>query len=361
MDNLPPKLQEGIWVFIESHPILWFWIAAALLLIWILKILSDSIPQLEIIKSKIVTPLAQWVRHRLLVKAAIKSDIQGHVNRELQLIKKELPFGWIKEMEINWIANESRDDLLNSGETIIRLRPLADQDRNFVNATHQFLKRSFFPKTGAVIPALHRDASVLYISAKIAKRRGPQAQSAFEDFILEPAIQRTKAIPKIIEAYDEIDRRGFFTGAFLRELHEVAGEVRLTSMRASVGGEATAILKHVRDFIKAFDSDDQIPSAGWYNIGPVSRYGLLLVAHPGKTPDGPDPYVNRAREKLNQGAKRLYIFGAGQESSFAGSVINAVQIQIPDWKLVEQFETSFDYRGNHGGVGALFVIQSNEK
>jgi len=85
----------------------------------------------------------------------------------------------------------------------------------------------------------------------------------------------------------------------------------------------------------------------------------LLVAHPIKAAFGADAYINRVKEKLVEGVDRLYVFGTAQEREFAIMVINSIVGQVPEYKLVERFLPSKDYRGEIGGVGALFIKRDN--
>lgn len=236
----------------------------------------------------------------------------------------------------------------------MRMRPLASQDANFVRAIHLFLKQSFFPKTQKVIPANHRETSILYICRNIVRKRNQDALTIFEDSILEPAIQKHKGITRNLEHYEYIDRRGFFT-TFLREIQEVGIAVRFTSKRGNIEGEINKILQQIHDFIDAFDSTEVIPYSGWYYLGPVSKYGFILVANPLKTQLDPTPYANRVKEKLSKGATRIYVFGTRRERHFVNLVIDKIKRDIPEITLVEKFKTKLDYRGEPNGLVGLFV------
>jgi hypothetical protein len=218
------------------------------------------------------------------------------------------------------------------------------------------LRSSFFPKTQAVIPKPHYEASVLHVCRKVIDGRGGSAKTIFEDHILEPAIQRHKNIPNHLDDYTCLDKRGFFTGTFLRELHLMAADARFTGARNTMIQETGGMIGHIKGFIKAYESEDVIPASAWNNNGTVSKYAILLVANPMKTKWGVDAYINRARNHFNSGAKRLYVFGANSESRFANSVISAIEGTVDKVQLIERFETPFDYRGQKDGVGAVFVL-----
>jgi hypothetical protein len=271
-----------------------------------------------------------------------------------------LPQGWVQEIDIDWVECEEPETLKEENKIVVRVRPVKDQDRNFVNATYHYLKSSFFPKVQALIPKPHFEASVLYICDKIVSNRNKSAKEVFEDSVMEPMVQRHSQIPNHLDAYKKLDNRGFFTGTFLRELHLMATSSRFNSNRNRMTEETSAVIKHAQDFIKAYDAyhngeEESDPSA-WYYDGPISKYAILLVANPIKTKNGIDAYINRARERFQSGTERLYVFGSNSESNFAKAVIAGIKGTIDNIKLVEEFNTSHDYRGNTHGVGAVFEL-----
>lgn len=354
----------AIWIFIQAHPVLWFFLFIIIAIPWSLNILANIIPQIDVLRSKILLPIAKKWKQKKLVKSAIKSDIRGHVNRELLKMKRYLPGGWVGEMDVDWIETEELSSLYDDNKIVVRIRPVENQDRNFVNAAYHYLRSSFFPKTQAVVPKPHYEASVLHICRIIATARNDSTKAFFEDNILEPAIQRHRQIPGHLDDYSELDKRGLFTGTFLRELHLMATDARFTGARANMTQETAAVIKHIKDFIAAYDlytEDHQATSTTpWYNDGIVSKYSILLVANPLKTEGGIDAYLNRARSRFQSGSRRLYVFGANRESRFANAVIVGIENTIDGIRLVERFETPHDYRGEEGGIGAVFeTVQNN--
>lgn len=344
---------------IEDHPFLWFILLCVFFLLRLILHLIRLIPQIERIKSKIYLPLAKKYKHRRLVKAAIKSDIKGYVNAELRKMQGELPKGWINEMDIEWVTSENKEDFLNDDEVVVRIRPLEEQKRNFVNATYFFLKKAFFPKNKRVIPKGHHEASVLYVCRRIASARGQDFLTTYEDNLLEPAIEKHKKIPHYIEQYKSLDERGFFAGVFLREIHSIASEIRFTSHRGKMGNELISVINHLQKFIDGIKSVEKISDGDWCHTGPISSCKFLLVAQPTKTHLGVGAYVKRATESIVQGASRLYVFGSEKEKGFAEQVITAIDKEVKEYSLEERFTTLSDYRGDPGGVGAFFIKNKN--
>jgi hypothetical protein len=347
-----------IWLvqFITNHAILWFILLIIIILLLILNFFTKIIPQFDLLKARILLPLSKKFKQRKLVKAAIKSDIEGHVNIQIKNFQKYLPKQWIKQIDIDWVSEEDEKQFIEDERVVLRLRPTDCQDKNFINTTYHFLKQIIFPKTNRIVPEAHLESSVMFLCKKIASRRGGNTMTTFEDDLLEPAIQKYKKMPQFLEDYETIDKKGFFMGTFLRELHLVAMEVRFTPQRSNVGAEANGIIKHIKEFINKYENGKHdIPSSLWYNMTNISKYGLLLVAHPIKAQLSVDAYINRTKEKFDNGANRVYVFGTKSESNFFDAVICGIEKMIPNCELKEKFITPFDYRGNSDGLGALFI------
>ena len=93
----------------------------------------------------------------------------------------------------------------------------------------------------------------------------------------------------------------------------------------------------------------------------MTKYALLLVAHPGKAAADVDAsgYVARAQRDADQGVRRLYVLGSSGEREFARTAIKQIVRNTP-YVLEQQFELHRDYRGNLGGVGALLVMPDGD-
>lgn len=318
----------------------------------IIKKLSDTISGLQIIKSKIYIPLAKRLKFQRLVKEAIKSDIKGNVNSLVKELEIELPKGWIKEMEIKWVKEETKKSFFDDNNIVIRIFPINNQDLNFVNATYLFIKESLFPKTKRVIPSVHRETAILSLCHRIIRTKRKEYLDCFEDNILENSIQKKKTILNYLERYNYIDNFGFFTSAFIREIDKIANKVRFKKEQNKIEQEINLVLKHIEKFINDIGS---IPDNEWSREGLVSKYSFLLIAKPEKVYQGVKPYMHRAKKAFNSGVSRLYIFGTSSEKSFARKVINSISKSIHECTLEEIFELSNDYRNKNGGIGALFT------
>lgn len=364
MDNLSAnvfssQLTSSKNIF-ESHPTLG-WILFGIVVLGVIFVaIMNSVSAFDILRSKILKPWAKSKKFNKLVRSAKKYDIRGYVNKAVGELKTELPLGWIREIDIEWVENEDKEDFFHNNEVVIRVRPYGEQDRNFVNVTYQFLNRAFFPKVKKVIPEVQRESAILYFSERIAQKRGKNTVDAFVDYIFEPAIDKESKIVEYLGRYKNLDNKGLFSGTFLREIQHIAEEIRTIPQRKMMGNELSEVLKHLEEFSKAYDvsqnkGGEQISEYLWSRNGVVSKYGILLVAHPEKAMSGDSrQYVRRAQRFFDEGAERLYVLGARNENGFADGVVRAIASGT-NYQLVENFDLYKDYRGNPGGVGAVFI------
>jgi hypothetical protein len=129
-----------------------------------------------------------------------------------------------------------------------------------------------------------------------------------------------------------------------------------------MAAEMNEAMTHLEDFSMAYAKKGvPISEASWQRRGIMTKYALLLVAHPGKAAADVDAagYVARAQRDAGQGVRRLYILGSSGEREFARTAIKQIVRNTP-YVLEQEFELHRDYRGNPGGVGALLVMPDGD-
>ncbi len=349
-EELLKPIQDAVLQYLKDHPYLGWAIAAALIFLLVISFLASTIPKVEIVKSTILKPLARWLKFKKLEKAAIKSDVKGNINMAADELRNELPKDWVKQAQIEWVQKEDPADFAESEMVVLRMRPLNNQDRNYVTALFYYMRKIIFPGHKGVIPENHLEATALFLARRYLDKTRPDAKKVFEDCILEPKIDKRKNILDCIENYTPLDQRGFYSGFFLRESEKVAEKSKFSNSRYSVGSEVSDILKHAKQFI---DKKGSIDDFYWHHKGKLSSYAFVLVANPYKSRQNTQPYVNRALEKVKIGTERIYIFGTEKEKWFVEKVIKDI-VNKTNLELVEQYELHRDYRGKLGGIGALF-------
>jgi hypothetical protein len=337
------------------------WIAWALLALIVVWNCLGAFEGADILRARIIAPLARWSKFRWLARAAAKYDVRGHVNQAINTIAAELPDGWITDIDLKYVNGETRAEFFANNKPVVHIRPFEDQERNVVTVINVFLREALFGNVRHIIPDLQRTAAVLYFGDRIALSRSEATAKAFGEYVLEPAVKGKDKILQYYQRYSGIDQRGLFSGPFIREIKHVAEEVRASRFHNKMAEEMNAALTHLEEFANAYQKsrEERVPMGvdAWVRKGIVTKYALMLVANPLKAAtDEQAAYVRRALAYSEKGIKRIYVLGASGEWRFASKVINAIAKDTP-YVIEQRFALYKDYRGDAGGIGAVFVAK----
>ncbi|MBN2396518.1 MAG: hypothetical protein JXC36_08700 [Candidatus Atribacteria bacterium] len=320
----------------------------------IIEQLSNLFPKLSRGKQFIFKKASQHFKFKTLEKQAISADIEGAINESVNILQDELPNGWIKKANIKWVKEQSLSDL-EEGEVILRLKPQANQDSNLVHGIYCFFSSSLFPKTKEIIPESTQKAIAIQISKRTIENNRNYVLKSYESEIIEREIKITPAILDYLEDFDKLDKQGFFTSSFLREIDIVADNIRFSPHRNRFGEEINETINHTKRFIGALPD---APNELWARKGVVGSYRFLLVKNPRKF--AYKIYVNRAKMGFDDNIDHFYIMGSKREEKFVNKVISRIQKEIPSYKLKEVYRLYKDFRGKDDGIGALFILDKSQ-
>lgn len=90
-----------------------------------------------------------------------------------------------------------------------------------MKAVYNFFTKSLFPNTKEIIPNSIRKASVLHLSLRTIRDKQPNIIKKFKSDYIEHTIKSDKKVASYIGDFSHIDKQGFFTSVFLREITEV--------------------------------------------------------------------------------------------------------------------------------------------
>lgn len=319
----------------------------------LIELLSNLFPKLSRGKQFLFKKASQHIKFKALEKQAISADIEGAINESVNILQDELPNGWIKKANIKWVKEQSLSDL-EEGEMILRLKPQVSQDSNLVQGVYCFFSNSLFPKTKEIIPDSTQKAIAIQISKRTIENNRKYVLKNFENEIIEREIKITPSILDYLEDFETLDKKGFFTSSFLREIDFTAEKIRFSPQRNRFSDEIKAVIDHTKRFIASLPD---APNDLWSRIGISTSYRFLLVKNPFKFKY--KIYVNRAKMGVDNKIDHLYIMGSNKEKKFVENVIKEIQKEIPSYKLQERYRLYRDFRGKKDGIGALFVYDKS--
>jgi len=324
--------------------------AAIVLTLNLLFLIFKLFTKAKKLKAKLFSKISKWYSHRSLVKAAISNDIEAVINETVLELKDELPEGWFHKFKIEWVKNENIA-YLKDGESIIRLRPMESQDLNLLRGVFHFFSTSLFPKTKDIVPNITRNAITIQLSKRTIKEHKPYLSDKFDDEIIEYEINKHPEILNYLDSFERLDRRGFFTGALLREIDYTASQIRFSSARLDFEKEILAIIEHMLKFMSSLpDAPDNL----WARSGSTHSYRFLLAKNPFKSKE--KIYVNRALKAYDDKIERLYVLGTSRDKKFVEQVIKEI-IKSTKYRLIEKYSLCRDFRKKRHGVGALFSMK----
>jgi hypothetical protein len=265
-------------------------------------------------------------------------------------LEDELPEGWFSKFKIEWVKDEKLENL-KEGESIIRLKPLESQDSNLLRGIFHFFHIGLFPRTKEIIPRVSSDAMTIQLTKRTINEHKPYLSNKFNDEIIEVEIKKQPEILNYLDSLERLDRRGFFTGALLREVDYTALQVRFTPNRLDFEKEILTIMEHMVKFMSSLpDAPDHL----WARKGSTHSYRFLLAKNPFKNKEA--VYVKRALQAYDDKIERLYVLGTLRDKNFIDRVIKEI-MKSTKYSLVEKYTLYRDFRKKRYGVGALFSMK----
>jgi hypothetical protein len=312
------------------------------------KVLFEIIPKFRKLLEDVYKGISTKYKNKNIEKKAIACNIENIVNDSVRNLNRELPGKWISRAKIEWV-NEEKEEDLEEDELILRIKPIENQDVNIMNGIYYFFSKALFPDLKEVIPSMPRKAVVLQLTRRTINQEHPYALKDFEKKFVEASIRNDEGIIYYLGNFNDFDKRGFLTSAFIREITNLAEKIRFSPKRAHFLEDINSIVNHIASFIENYNKT--IPDELWCKRDDNFAYGFLLVARPYIRES--KIYVKRANKHLENGIKHLYILGANQERDFVREVIREIRNNT-NYELVELLKLDKDYRGESGGICAVF-------
>ncbi len=301
-----------------------------------------------------VDKISKKYKSNSLTKTAIKAKIEYRVNATVFDMQKELPKNWVKRMELKWV-DKGNLKRLKKGGSIIRIEPEERQDYNMINGIYNYFNHTLFPSTYEVVPERVLNALSLRLSSRcITNSKNYQfLESTFNNTILEREIQKDNQLLDFLEPFQELDNRGFLTGAMIREIDSIASKIRIKKARNTFEEEIKNTMAHMMFFTdKLKGGKGAIADSEWQYKNEVHTYRFLLSRR--QTHMKVDGHLNRAIKAYEDGVDRLYVFGNNRDIPFTEKLIIRINNKT-QFKLVETFDLEKDFHSNKKGLGALFI------
>lgn len=338
--------KETIEGFLENHPLLG-WSFLLIAFVWrAAKSLIKNVPEFLKLRAKIILPIAKIIKFKKLQKTAIRSDVQGQVNYAVKKIVVEAPEGNIKPLEIEWVEGEEAVSLLREGKILVRIRPLENQEDNFLVVTQLYLESVLMPNSRPLLAESQKKAVTYFTAEQIVGAREKLHKKLHNDYYV-PDTKRHKNLRGYFEQIQKANDKGLFFSVVLRVLER--GTSALRFKKGTLEREFDEVLEHIVEFATSKPREDKL----WHYLHEGTSFSLLLVAEPYKAKFlGTQGYVNRVKENLKH-TDYVFVVFSETETNFGQRVTNAIK-EFVQVELVETIRTQKDYRGNPGGLVRVY-------
>jgi len=277
-------------------------------------------------------------------KQFITRDVRTKIKQASKKINKEAEGLITKDVEIIWVNQDNIESFLRQGKVIIRMRHYQNQDKNIVNATTHYVLRGVLHTAKIYLPEKIQKAVNLALTKKILAEEQEVGTSTDYFFanILNPSLKSDKELEKIFMIIEKMERKGLFTRILLRE-------IRLMGKKLYPATPTTQDFRETKSFFDFLDTFANIETGNfirdWEFVRDNIKMGILFVAKIGKIAvEGYEPYIKRINEKINRGAKNIYLFGRKRNNINAikeiARIIRAKNSKVKNFRIDKYKEIS---------------------
>jgi len=244
-------------------------------------------------------------------KAAVSTNIQAEINSFAKDMNNEtlgaMPYG----IKIEWTREATRETLLRSGEVIVRMKHHRDQSRNMVYAALAYVSKGFLPHGRHYLEEkLARSADHIMTRKVFVKRSLSDALHLYVSEFLEPEVKHDPTIQRHCEAFERLDREGFFTKIFAREIERLG-------LRLYPAVATSDIVKETSDFVDFLQivaekrPGERVPG-GTLFVRPRFRTAIALIASADVlAAAGVTPHLSWISKCWDRGADTVYLCARG--------------------------------------------------
>lgn len=239
-----------------------------------------------------------------------------------------------------------RVSFLKQNEVIIKMKPYANQERNLVAASVEYVSRGLIPEARSYASRNLMKAVDYKMVHKILLSLN--AKSAIEYFFSkvfpeETGIESKRGIREHLEKLHEIDDHGLFVPIFLVELIGLGKRIppNVETYRKRAIAEVKDFLTFLYNQAKASPGEQAELCFRTKEI----KMGILLAARYETSLHGADPYLKRFGKNIKDGCERIYVVSSGRNIDFAKEIVSNIESKFKCKKSFEQIGDVINRKG----------------
>lgn len=245
-----------------------------------------------------------WV-YRKWEYGNVAANVQAAVNTVGEAFDREAGDVLPHAMKIEWTKTaQDAEAFLRNGEIIVTMDYSPNLDRNLVVSTLAYLEKGLLLQARPYIDKILMRATDFTVAKSIfmsAKRSS--AMSLFFKEYLEPEIEKEPRLRDDCTLLDRLQKAGFFSRIFLRQLHHT-GEKVFPATPDEVTWQESRDFVH---FLEEIATRERGEKTGLTFARSRIRVNVMLVARGETKLWGTEAYTRRVKISLDRGIEYMYI------------------------------------------------------
>ena len=289
-------------------------------------------------------------------KRYIALNIQGQINSFQKAINKEveglLPYG----IKIDWVGEDiTPESFVAEQMVIIRLRHHKNRDENLIRILSEYLAKALVPEIKHHLKKETKQA-IDYATMRKILKKAPSALNRFYETVYKPEVEKNREIEEYCKMMEDLDKHGYFTRIFLRELKDLGMEVKDSFPSENIDKEIKEFLQFLhRIAIKKREEDVPLQF-----IGDYIKTCLVLIARPEIM--SLDPHKERIKKNIFAGVRSFYLLGRGRNVE----LVKTMAKEIDKWENTRRLDTIQTFKIKYEGkklnsICLRYIVLSSEK
>ncbi len=297
-----------------------------------------------------------WSAFRVISAKAEKyrlaTDVTHRINSFALKIDENIEGYTPVGLEIRFAdADVTPEAFMEQGRLVVRMKPHAARDRNFLTVATLYVSKTLFPRVKLHLRPNQRNAFDLFTTEKLIRSERASLVDEFIGDWVNPALAGKPALAKLIAQFHEVDEAGLFLYILVQELHLLSSRIVGMTNKEALRADVESFVCFLEAIARRPVGDTTIPLT---YCGRYLRVGIQIVSKSARREalaGDITPWVRYAVENFTDDKiDHVYFLGNAEEAN--RSLIEAVADRFCDqagWDIYTgaQFEARLFTRDGH--------------
>lgn len=227
-----------------------------------------------------------------------------------------------RDLKVEWVNDETPpDSIFNDKQAIIYVNSHNNVDKQVISIISEHIKHSFVETVKYYLTPEYNNASDCIMVKKIIKYSRPSINNYFNKTFLPKSFERSPAHRIAYDALVDIDKQGMFFPILINELNKYANRVYPDEPDANTE-------KHILEFmdfiLKISRRKPREKAETFFKNAHICINITLALSELDAIRNDISRKIEEIDNDIKNGAKTIYILGAGSKISFATAIKDTV-------------------------------------